>query len=335
MNNCAFITGGLGFIGSRIAYKLLEENGIDNVISLDHYGRYTSTTKEDFSDYRKFRLQGFADRVIIERGEAKHPLLVIELLTKYQPKYIFHLAALPLAKLDNLNSAEATEGSILSTTNIIESIGVLKKTTGYAPERFVYASSSMVYGDFQYDPADEKHQTYPKEIYGTMKLAGEVITRGLCGFYDVPFSIIRPTAVFGPTDMNRRVSQIFLEKAISGENIKVHGEKESLDFTYVDDTAQGFILAATKEAAVGEVFNIAHGKAHTLLEYVFELKKFFPGLEFEVVERDSFRPKRGTLSINKAKNLLGYKPVFSLAEGIRLQVEFAKAHHPKLIRQKK
>jgi len=328
MENCAFISGGLGLIGSMIARNLLEKEIVEKVVCLDHYGRYISSMRDDFTDYRKYRLKGIEDQVIIERGEAKYPLLVSKFLQKYQPRFIFHLAALPLAKLDNLNSAEAIEGSVESTTNIIEACGFLKESIGYTPERFIYASSSMVYGDFQYDPADEKHQTRPKEIYGTMKLAGEVITRGLAGYHHIPYTIIRPSAVYGPTDMNRRVSQIFLEKAILGETIKVYGEDEYLDFTYVDDIANGFVLSATHDGGINQTFNITHGKAHTLLQFINELKTHFPDLRYEILERDSFRPKRGTLSIAKAEKLLGYRPMVSLSEGVRRQVEFATKHHP-------
>jgi len=330
MKSYAFITGGLGLIGSMISRKLLENNIVEKVVILDHYGRYVSSLRDDFIDYRKYRIKGIESKLIIERGEAKYPLLMAEIISKYKPSYIFHLAALPLAKLDNLNSAEAMEGSVLSTTNIIEICGILKKSTGYFPKRFVYASSSMVYGDFNYSPADELHPTVPKEIYGTMKLTGEIITKGLANFYDIPYSIIRPSAVFGPTDMNRRVSQIFLEKAIAKETIIVQGEDEALDFTYVEDTADGFILSATKDGGINEVFNITHGKAHTLLDYVNELKIYFPDLKYKVEKRDDFRPKRGTLSINKAKDLLGYKPEFSFSVGIKRQVEFAKKHYSDL-----
>jgi len=328
LRNYAFITGGLGLIGSMIAQKLLEEGVVEKVVSMDHYGRYISSTHENFVDFRKFRIKGIEDSVIIERGEAKYSLLMASLLTKYQPRFIFHLAALPLAKIDNLNCEEAIEGSVQSTTNILETCGTLKHTIGYEPERFIYASSSMVYGDFQYDPADEEHPTNPKEIYGTMKLAGEIITRGLAGFYGIKYSIIRPSAVYGPTDMNRRVSQIFLEKAMNGDLLKINGEDETLDFTYVEDTARGFILAATIEEGAGQTFNITYGKAHTLLQYVMELKKYFPELQYKVIERDSFRPKRGTLSIAKATKLLGYRPAFSLEEGIKRQVVFAEKYHP-------
>lgn len=334
MRSYALITGGLGLIGSMIARKLLDTNIVEKVICLDHYGRYVSSMHEEFVDYRKYRLKGIEKRVMIERAEAKYPLLITKLLTKYQPRFIFHLAALPLAKIDNLNSEEAIEGSVQSTANILESCGILKQTIGYEPERFVYASSSMVYGDFQYEPADEDHPTNPKEIYGTMKLAGEIITKGLGKFYGVKYSIIRPSAVYGPTDMNRRVSQIFLERAISGKKIKVNGAEEALDFTFVEDAATGFILAATSEQGSGETFNITYGKAHTLLEYVMELMNHFPNLEYEIVERDEFRPRRGTLSIDKAKRLLNYEPTHSLASGIKKQVEFAKKYHPLLCGKK-
>ena len=75
----------------------------------------------------------------------------------------------------------------------------------------------MVYGDFKTKIVDENSKTNPKEIYGTMKLAGEIVTKGLSNYYDIPFTIIRPSAVYGPKDMNQRVSQIFINKAVKGD----------------------------------------------------------------------------------------------------------------------
>mgnify|MGYP001971164603 CR=1 FL=1 len=96
----------------------------------------------------------------------------------------------------------------------------------------------------------EDEDLNPKEIYGTMKLAGEIITKGLCSFYNIPYTIIRPSAVYGPTDMNQRVTQIFLEKALKGEQLKIQGKDEKLDFTFVEDLANGCILASTKKLNV-------------------------------------------------------------------------------------
>lgn len=326
MTTYALITGGVGFIGSHIAQCLVKQKHVDKVVLLDHFGRYTDSTRKGFTDYRAIRLSGIEDNIIIERGEAKFTALLFRLLETYRPAYIFHLAALPLAKLNNLNAEEAREGSVEATSNFLEVLSELKRSCGYTPRRFVYASSSMVYGDFIETPAPETHPTQPKEIYGTMKLAGEVVTSGLGRFYGIPFTIVRPSAVYGPTDMNRRVSQIFVEKAFRGETLTVQGADEALDFTHVMDAARGFVLAGTHEAGAGETFNVTCGKASTLLEFAAALKEHFPGLRYEVVERDGFRPKRGTLSIEKARRLLGYEPEYTIQKGIEQYVQFLRKH---------
>ena len=316
------ITGGLGFIGTHIAQEMIKENLVGKVVLLDHYGGFVNPLRSDFQDYRKFRLEGIEDKVIIERGETRNSIIMTNLIDKYRPDYIIHTAALPLAKIDNLNAVEAREGSVDSTAGILEIINYFKLKDGYCPLKFTYFSSSMVYGDFQSEIATEEHQKKPKEVYGTMKLSGEIVARGLADFYGIPYTIVRPSAVYGPTDMNRRVSQIFIEKAFNKEKITVHGEDEKLDFTYIKDIAHGAILATLKDEAIGEDFNITHGKAHTLLDYVECLKLHFPDLNYEILPRDSFRPKRGTLSIEKARTLIGYNPKYSLKEGINEYVEF-------------
>ena len=130
--------------------------------------------------------------------------------------------------------------------------------------------------------------------------------------------------------MNRRVSQIFIEKAFLGQPLTVQGADEKLDFTYVKDAANGFVLAAINENSCGHTFNITHGQAHTLLDLALCLKSHFPSLEYNVVERDSFRPKRGTLSIEKAQKLIGYEPQYSLEKGISEYVEFIRNNRTSL-----
>jgi len=320
------ITGGLGLIGSHVAKKFGSNKSIKNIICLDHFGKYINPIKKDIKDYRSMRSDYIGKKLIIERGESKFTSVINNILLKYKPKIIIHLAALPLAKLDNLNVEEALEGSVQSTSNIIESIANLKKNLNYNFSRFVYASSSMVYGDFKTDIIDENHPTNPKEIYGSAKLAGEILTKGLCKFYDIDFSIVRPSAVYGPTDMNNRVTQIFLDKALKNQTINVQGKDEKLDFTYVKDIANGFYLAAIKTRGKNQTFNITYGKAQKLIDYVKILKKYFPNLRYKITERDKFRPRRGTLSIKKAKKFIGYSPRFSLSKGIPEYIKFKKKY---------
>jgi len=320
----ALITGGLGFIGSELAKSLLKKKIVNKCIILDNFGSFISPLKSNFKDYRQQRLENVKN-IIIERGDANNQQITLKLLQKYKPKFIYHTAALPLAKIENLNAKEASIGSVDATRNILESLVFVKNNRrNYNFKRFVYFSSSMIYGDFKTKIVNETSSANPKEIYGTMKLAGEVITKGLSNYYNIPYTIIRPSAVYGPKDMNQRVSQIFINKAINGSNINVHGKTERLDFTYIDDLVNGVILASTRKNGINNTFNITNGKGRSLFEFVSILKKHFPKIKFTIKNRDKFRPKRGTLSIKKATKLIGYKPKTTLEKGIYKYLKFLK-----------
>tara|TARA_B100000989_G_C19266214_1_gene354262 strand:+ start:43 stop:606 length:564 start_codon:yes stop_codon:yes gene_type:complete len=182
----------------------------------------------------------------------------------------------------------------------------------------------MVYGDFTKDIVKENDQKNPKEAYGIMKYCGEKITEGLCKLYKIDYSIIRPSAVYGPTDMNRRVSQLFVDGARNNRKLKVEGLNEKLDFTYIDDLAEGLILSAFKRKAAKQVFNMTFGKGRKLIDFIKILKKHYPYLKYEVKSKDKTKPSRGTLSISKARKLIGYKPKFDLEKGIKNYLEFLK-----------
>ena len=323
-NDVALITGGLGFIGSTLANTLIKRKIVTKCILLDNFGSFINPLKSNYNDYRQKRVIS-SKKFIIERGDASNTQITLKLIQKYKPTLIYHTAALPLAKIENLNATEASIGSVDATKNLIENLNFVRSTSNnYNIKRFVYFSSSMIYGDFKSNVVSENTKANPKEIYGTMKLAGEVITEGLCVYYNIDYTSIRPSAVYGPTDMNQRVSQIFIEKAIKGEKIFIQGKNEKLDFTYVGDLVEGVILASIKKNGANNTFNITNGKGRSLLEFVKILKKYFPKIQYEISGRDNFRPKRGTLSINKAKKLLGYKPKYSIEKGIKEYLKYLK-----------
>ncbi len=318
------ITGGLGFIGSTLAKKIIEKRIAKKCILVDNFGGYINPSHSNFFDYRKKRIESLKkNKFIIERVDTNNFKALYNIIRKYKPEIVYHTAALPLAKVKNVNADEARKGSVDSTVNLIDAIK-MEYTNKQKIKKFIYISSSMIYGDFKKNSVNEDDNKNPKDAYGIMKLSGEIITRGLCNLYGIPFSIIRPSAVYGPTDMNRRVSQIFIEAALKNKQIYVEGPNEKLDFTYVDDLVEGLILVAVKTKANGETFNMTYGKGRKLIDFVNILKKYYPNLKFQVKPKDKLKPSRGTLSIQKAKKLLNYHPKINIELGIKKYLNYLK-----------
>lgn len=312
-----FINGGAGLIGAAVARKLIEKNDY-RVVILDSFVHYISPLKNKIKNYQDLRFQGFEDKIIVERGDTANASHARRLIHKYEPDYVLHLAAMPLADLSNVYVEEAVESILLGTVNVLEIIADMK-----CLKKFLYVSSSMIYGDFKVIPCPEDHPKRPKDIYGGSKYAGEIMTQTFGHRFNIPYSIVRPSAVYGPYDVNRRVSQIFVENALEGKPLRLDGGGKLLfDFTYVEDIAEGLILALFKDEAIGEEFNITYGRGYSLLEFAEILKNLIPSVKIHVVEaRDEYRPLRGALSIEKAKNILGYEPRFPLEKGLEIYVE--------------
>jgi len=310
------ITGGAGFIGSYVCRRLLDMG--HEVVVYDAFIHYISPLKSILKEYTELRFQGIADQIEFRRGDTRDKAHLRRVILETRPERILHLAALPIADLSNRHSEEALTSILEGAVNVLE---VLRDVDFV--DRFVYISSSMIYGDFEVIPAPEDHPKRPKDIYGGTKYAGEVMTETYSRRYEIPFSIIRPSAVYGPYDVNRRVSQIFVENALLGKPITLFGGGfQSLDFTYIEDVTEGIIKVMFHENAEGEAFNITYGRGYTLRELAEILLAQCPELEVKIVEEeDVFRPKRGALSIEKAKKVVGYDPQVSLEEGIKRYLE--------------
>jgi nucleoside-diphosphate-sugar epimerase len=197
-------------------------------------------------------------------------------------------------------------------------INLLEKSKKYAVKKFVYISSSMVYGNFETD-VDETAQCNPIGQYGIMKFMGEKLVEDYSrrGCFD--HVIIRPSAVYGEWDVEDRVVSKFMTKAMRGETLKVNGSDEVLDFTYVEDTAQGIVLAATKESANGNIYNITRSEQRQWnLKDAAELAIKIAGQgSLEVAPRDLSFPKRGRLDISRAVRELGYTPQVNVEQGFQ------------------
>jgi nucleoside-diphosphate-sugar epimerase len=199
---------------------------------------------------------------------------------------------------------------INGTTNL------LWHSINFGVRKFVYVSSSMVYGDFK-DGMKEDGSTKPKNIYGEAKLAGERLTKLFQKRDNLDYVIVRPSGVYGPGDMPDRVVSKFFDQAIKNEPITLHNGENKVDFTYVEDTVQGIIKAATSSVA-NVSFNITQGNATSLrklAETIIEITG--SESELEDIGNHDLYPMRGTLDISRAKDLIGYEPQYELKEGLK------------------
>lgn len=331
-NKTYFITGGEGFIGYHICRELEENGESEKIITYDAQKHFIPLTKSEWPFYQRHRTEKLNQwGVDVIRGDTTNRGLLKEKLEKNEPDIIIHLAALPIANVSNKYSEEAKKDIL---DGIVTLLDVLKDVT-FDFERVVYTSSSMVYGDFNRDeesniiPAKEDQKCDPLGIYGAMKYSGEVVTRTYNHRFGIPYTIIRPSAVYGPTDCNKRVTEIFMENAFKGKKLRLdNGGHHKLDFSYVKDTAKGFIQAANSKKAENETFNITRGEGRSIRELAEVIQDYIPSTEMYTEERDVYRPNRGALDISKAKEYFNYNPQYSLEKGIKEYVKFIKQIEP-------
>jgi nucleoside-diphosphate-sugar epimerase len=302
------VTGGAGFIGHNVV-RILEQQGHECIV-IDTCTDYGFIPKEELNYLVTKRINRIKAKVrLIDIREGQ---FVDTIFKTYKPDMVIHMASFPRQKVVEQNPLLASE--IMSTGLI----NLLEKSKQYNIKKFVYISSSMVYGDFEAD-VDETAQCNPIGQYGIIKLMGEKLVEDYSRRGCFAHTIIRPSAVYGEWDVEDRVVSKFMTKAMRGETLKVNGPDEVLDFTYVEDTAMGIVLAATKDEANGNIYNITRSEQRQWnLKDAAELAVSIAGQgSLEVADRDLSFPKRGRLNISRAVQDLGYTPKVNVEEGFR------------------
>jgi nucleoside-diphosphate-sugar epimerase len=174
----------------------------------------------------------------------------------------------------------------------------------------------MVYGDFDNDVTEDA-VCRPQGQYGIMKLAGEWLTRDYSRKTGMAHTIIRPSAVYGPLDVEDRVISKFILTAMRDGTIKVNGATETLDFTYVDDAADGIVAAALSNHANNKTYNITKSHSKTLLAAAQLAVQIVGKGTIEVRDKDADFPSRGALNITAAKKDFGFDPKVDIDEGFQ------------------
>jgi nucleoside-diphosphate-sugar epimerase len=195
-------------------------------------------------------------------------------------------------------------------------INVCESAKKHGVERVVYISSSMVYGDFE-DQVEEDYDCKPIGQYGIMKLTGEDIVKDYHRRGAFDYAVIRPSAVYGPLDVEDRVVAKFMLGAMRGGVLRVNGAGETLDFTYVDDAADGIVAAATRIMSRNSTYNITKSHSVSLLEAAEMIVKIVGKGSIECKDKDADFPSRGALNIDRARTILGYDPKVDVQEGFQ------------------
>ena len=307
------VTGGLGLIGHNVVKRLQDKGHLVSIVdSKTNYG----IIPQDEIDYLMIERRKKIDRdsYIYER-DICDAHAVDHIFNVEQPEIVIHMASFPRQKVVNANPALGSRVMSEGLLNLLEA------SNKYDVRKFIYMSSSMVYGDFT-DDVKEDAICKPQGQYGIMKLAGEWLVKDYTRKTNLVHTIIRPSAVYGPLDVEDRVISKFLLTAMRGETLKVNGEKETLDFTYVEDAADGIVAATLSDNTENKTYNITKSHSVTLLNAAHLAIKLAGGGTLSIKNKDADFPSRGSLNIDAARKDFGYDPKVDVEEGFNYYYEW-------------
>jgi len=317
------LIGGAGFIGHNLALQLARtgvatlvvdnlmlNNLVDNV--------YSNRDPVQRAAYMGFLLSRFSlmrdAGVELVNGDARLLSDLNTIFDEFKPTKVVHLSA--IASSVDAKSVPGLMFDLQLTTlrNILE----LARTSHKTINQIMFLSSSTVYGDFEGDSVDENTRPKPKGIYANTKYMGERLLRTYAHQYGTGCTIIRPSALYGERCISRRVSQVFIENALTQKPLLLEGGGDGrLDFTDINDLVEGMVRALAFHAGEGatQTFNLTLGNARTIADLAEVVRRVIPGVILEDRPRAVEKPVRGTLSIDRARSEIGFDPQSTLEEG--------------------
>ena len=320
LKNCkVLITGGLGFIGSSLARRLVELEAqvtlVDSLIP-EYGGNF-------------FNIHDIQDQVTVNITDVRDPYAMKYLIQGQN--YLFNLAG-QTSHLDSMKDPQ-TDLAI----NASAQLSILETCRHHNPEiKLIFASTRQLYGKPDYLPVDETHPIRPVDVNGINKLAGEWYHLLYNNVYQIRACALRLTNTYGPgmrvKDARQTFLGIWIRNLIEGKPILVYGDGTQLrDFNYVDDVVDALLLAAIQPEADGEVFNLGSREYINLKDLAQMLVDFYPTGKYEVVP---FPTDLKAIDIGdyysdytKAEKHLGWSPKITLKEGLERSLTFYAEHH--------
>jgi nucleoside-diphosphate-sugar epimerase len=296
-----FITGVNGFVGQNLSKMLIQ--GGHEVLGLD------------LTEQNHNRLGKEAKLLNFKAGSTLDKNLLTSLFSEFDIQTVIHLGMIS-------TPAQAAKNPDLAYQSIYEgtkSLHDLAIQSGC--RKFIHFSSSHVYGNANREQLAEDMELNPKSLYGKIKNETESLLRESSKRSQMITHIVRPTSLYGPYDLGKRVVSLFIEKAINGETLLISDSTSKLDFTYIDDFLNGVEKLIFDGPATNEVFNLSRGRGRTLVELAEIIKSKIGTTKYEILEGEKLnneRTRKGQLDISKAKSILGYNPTIDLEEGVEL-----------------
>ncbi|WP_409252738.1 NAD-dependent epimerase/dehydratase family protein [Bacillus sp. SCS-153A] len=305
------VTGGAGFIGSRLSQRLIAEG--HKVYIIDSFHPYYPPERKE----RQLRnAEGFEEFHPIDLLDSEKTLTIIK---RISPDTVIHMAALPGVAYSIEKPLKYVDYDIKATINVLEAAGKA------GASHVIFASSSSVYGNQEGPSKEEQATGRVISPYAASKFSAESFCHVYEQLYGFRTTILRFFTVYGPWVRPDMAIGQFLKKLVNNEEITLYGEGRMRDFTYIDDIVEGIYLSLTKHNE-SEIFNLGNGIPVTMAALLEELKKFFPRMSVAREGEKAGDVLQTWADISKAERLLGYSPQVPFGKGLAETVKWALEH---------
>ena len=308
------ITGAGGFIGSHLVERLLARSC--RVIA---FVRYNSRSDDGFLEV----LACTTSDLEVVRGDVRDLDTITGVVDGAD--IVFHLAALVGIPYSYVHVGEVVGVNVIGTLNVLTAAkerGVL---------RVVVASTSEVYGSAQFVPMPETHPKSPQSPYAASKVASDALTRSFHAAFDLPVSVVRPFNTYGPRQSDRAIIPTIISQALVGDEVVLGNLTPRRDFTFVTDTADGFVKVAESDDTIGAELNLGTGTDISVGELAERVGALL-GKELQVRESaERVRPAASEVDRlvsdnRRVRELARWEPEVSLDEGLERTIDWVRAH---------
>lgn len=309
------VTGAGGFIASHLVERLVNDGA-----RVRAFTRYNS--RNDVGMLKLISPDVFSKLEII-RGDLRDVEAVRSAARDVDT--IFHLGALIAIPYSYVNPREVIDVNIMGTMN------VLMAAREHQVRRVVHTSTSEVYGTAQYVPIDEAHPLQGQSPYSASKIGADKIAESFYRSFEVPVVTLRPFNTYGPRQSTRAVIPTIIVQALTRDEVKLGSIDPSRDFTFVTDTADGFMRVAEADNVLGEEINLGNDNTIRIGDLVDKIFAIIGKTPKVVIDSQRIRPNKSEVmklwaSNKKARELIGWEPRISLDEGLRATIEWISAH---------